>query len=191
MAGGVELGARLLTLAVVAAATVVALTHWAVRRRHLSAFGPLPRLVRRTSDPLLKPLESRLVRSGRNPQDATLWLLGLSVGAGILLLSLIGWLLDGVSAILFLQSAGPWALARFAVNTVTQLLMLAILVRVIASWFGRGTHTPWLRPVYLATDWLIEPIRRRMPATGMLDLSPIVAYFVLILLRAVVLLLIP
>lgn len=191
MAGGVELGARLLTLAVVAGTTVVALTHWAVRRRHLSAFGSLPRLVRRTSDPVLKPLEARLVRSGRNPQDAPLWLVGLSIGAGILLLSVTAWLIDGINAVVLLRSAGPAALARFAVNTITQLLMLAILIRVIASWFGYGAYTRWLRPVYRATDWLVEPIRRRLPTIGPLDLSPIVAYFVLFMLRAILLILLP
>jgi YggT family protein len=191
VAGGVELVARLLTLGVVAAATVVALTHWAVRRRHLSAFSPLPRLVRRTSDPIVKPLEARLVRWGRNPQDATLWLLGFAVGAGILLLSLTSWLTGWIGEVLWLRTAGVSAWAHFVVNSVTQVLMLAILVRVIGSWLGYGPYTRWIRPAYVLTDWLVEPIRRRLPTLGPIDLSPIVAYFALFVLRGLLVLLIP
>ncbi|NOT09343.1 MAG: YggT family protein [Gemmatimonadales bacterium] len=61
--------------------------------------------------------------------------------------------------------------------------MAAIAVRVVGSWIGFGRYARWMRPAYLLTDWLIEPIRRRLPAFGMLDLSPIVAYFALWLLR--------
>jgi uncharacterized protein YggT (Ycf19 family) len=42
------------------------------------------------------------------------------------------------------------------------------------------------RPAWLLTDWLVEPIRRRLPPFGPLDLSPLVAYFALVLLRALV-----
>jgi len=191
IAAAVESGARLLVLVAAGATAVVAATHWAVRRRHLSAFGALPRAVRRFSDPMLRPIEHRLVRWGRNPQDAPLWLLGLTVGAGILGLSLLSWLSGWIEQILWLGQAGPAAWVRFVVASVTQLMMLAILVRVIASWFGVPSFATWLRPAVLLTDWLLEPIRRRLPPMGPLDLSPIVGYFALIILRAVLLALLP
>lgn len=191
MAGAVELAARWLVLTMAAAAAVVALTHWAVRRRHLSAFGPLPRLVRRVSDPILRPLERRLVRGGRNPQDASVWLVGLVVGGGILLLSITGWLTRWIASILLLRTAGLSALVQFTIDSLTQVLMLAIVVRVIASWLGRGEYTRWLRPVYWLTDWLIVPIRRRLPSFGPVDLSPFVAYFALFLGRTILVTLLP
>ena len=40
--------------------------------------------------------------------------------------------------------------------------------------------------VFALTDWLILPIARRLPPMGTLDLSPFVAYLVLLLLRAFV-----
>lgn len=187
----VETVARYVVLAGVAGALVVTATHWAVRAGHLGAFGPLPRGVRRLSDPLLRPLERRLVRWGRNPQDAPLWLLGASIFGGILVLSLIGWLLGWVSQVRLLMGGGPTDWLRFAVAGVTQLLMLALIVRVIASWFGFGAYTRWLRPAYWLTDWLLTPIQRRLPPMGALDLSPLVAYFALFLLRGILLALIP
>jgi YggT family protein len=65
--------------------------------------------------------------------------------------------------------------------------MAAILVRVIASWFGISPYSRWMRPVMVLTDWLIDPIRRLMPPVGMIDLSPMVAWLLLWIARGVVL----
>ncbi|HXE57295.1 MAG TPA: YggT family protein [Gemmatimonadales bacterium] len=168
-------------------AVVIALTHWAVRRRRLSPFGPVPRLVRRASDPILIPLERRVIRLGGSPQDAPLWLLGIVIVAGLILLSLLNWLVGTVVTVAAIAHAGPRAIARFAVGLVFTLLMAAILVRVIGSWFGIGRYRSWMRPVYLLTDWIVEPIRRVLPPLGFIDLSPMVAWLVLLVLRGIVL----
>lgn len=86
-----------------------------------------------------------------------------------------------------LAGASPRAWARWLVNTAFQVIMLALIVRVVASWFGHGPYTRWLRPAYLLTDWLVTPIRRFLPPFGMIDLSPLVAYVALILLRGLLL----
>jgi YggT family protein len=182
-----ELLARYAVLLGVAGTAVVALTQWAVRQRHLEPFGALPRTVRRLSDPLVTRVERRLVRWGKNPQDAPLWLLGFTIIGGILLLSLLGWLTGWISQLILLAGASPRAWARWGVNTAFQIVMLALIVRVVASWFGKGPYTPWLRLAYRLTDWLVNPIRRLLPPFGMIDLSPLVAYVALILLRGLLL----
>ena len=70
---------------------------------------------------------------------------------------------------------------------LTRLTRLALLVRVISSWFGISPYRPWMRPVMALTDWLIEPIRRILPPLGMIDFSPLVAWLALSLLRNFVL----
>ncbi len=167
-------------------ATVVALTHWAVRRRKIGPFGFWPRAVRRLSDPIILPLERRVVRFGGNPQDAPLWLLGIVVLGGLLLLSLIGWLLGMAGSLSALAHAQPRDWLRFAVSGAFALVMAAIFIRVIASWFGIGPYRPWMRPLVLLTDWIIEPIRRLLPPTGMIDFSPMVAWLVLWLARGLI-----
>ena len=72
-----DTAARVIVVVALVYASVVALTHWAVRRRKIGPFGPWPRLVRRLSDPVLLPLERRVIRFGGSPQDAPLWLLGI------------------------------------------------------------------------------------------------------------------
>lgn len=174
---------RILVVAALAYASAVALTHWAVRSRRLTPFGAWPRFVRRASDPVLVPLERRVIRAGGSPQDAPLWLVGIVVAGGLLLLSLIGWL-QGFAGTLILQAgAGPQGWLRLGLSALFTVLMVALFVRVISSWFGIAPYGSWMRPVMLLTDWIILPIRRILPPLGMIDFSPLVAWLVLSLLR--------
>jgi len=43
-----------------------------------------------------------------------------------------------------------------------------------------------MRPFYLLTDWLIDPIRRILPPFGIIDFSPMVAWLVLYVVRGFV-----
>ena len=70
---------------------------------------------------------------------------------------------------------------------LVSLVMAAILVRVIASWFGISPYRRWMRPVVLLSDWIIEPIRRILPPMGMIDFSPMVAWLVLWVARGLLL----
>jgi YggT family protein len=178
-----DIVARVLVVCALAYASTVGLTHWAVRSRRLNPFGAWPRLVRRASDPILLPLERRVVRSGGSPQDAPLWLVGIVVLGGLLLLTLVHWLAGVVVSLKVVAYAGPRALARFLVDAVFSLLMGAIFVRVIASWLGVSPYNRWIRPVVAVTDWIIQPIRRVLPPLGMIDMSPMVAWLILYVVR--------
>ena len=182
-----DLVARTLVVVGLVYASAVALTHWAVRSRRITPFGAWPRFMRRASDPVLLPLERRIVRSGGSPQDAPLWLLGIVVAGGLLGLTLVHWLAGFVATLGYLAESGPRAWARFLVSTLFSVLMIALFVRVIASWFGVSPYRPWMRLAMALTDWLIQPIRRILPPVGMLDFSPLVAWLVLSLLRGFVL----
>jgi YggT family protein len=178
--------ARILVVAALVYATAVAVTAWAVRTQRINPFGPWPRLVRKVSDPVLRPLERRVVRMGGNPQDASLWLIGIVVAGGLILISLVQWLIGFSLTIAVLGQSGPRAWVRVAVNAVFSLLMLALFIRVIASWFAISPSSGFIRPIMAMTDWLIDPIRRLLPPTGMIDFSPMVAWLVLWLARSVV-----
>lgn len=183
VAVAVELAVRVLVVAALAYAVVVGLTHWAVQNRRLQPFGAFPRTVRRISDPVLEPIERRLVRRGRNPQDAPLWLFGLVVVAGLLLITLVRWLIATIWRLAHLSDLGAEALIVTLVGWAFGLMIIALIVRVVSSWFGVSPYASWMRPVVALTEWLLAPIRRRMPPLGMVDLSPLVAYLILVLLR--------
>jgi YggT family protein len=155
-----------------------------VRSRRITPFGAWPRFMRRVSDPVLLPLERRVVRAGGSPQDAPLWLGGIVIVGGLLLLSLVQWLAGAVAELAIMAQSGPRELVRFLVSGVFTLLMVALLIRVIGSWFGISPYRRWMRPVMLLTDWIIEPIRRVLPPFGMIDFSPLVAWLVLSIVRS-------
>jgi len=179
-----DLVARVLVVAALVYSSAVALTHWALRSRRITPFGAWPRFIRRASDPVLLPLERRVIRAGGNPQDAPLWLVGIVVAGGLLLLTLMGWLHGFAGTLSLLAESGPRAWLAFALSGVFTLLMIALFVLVIASWFGISPYHSWMRPVMLLTDWIVEPIRRILPPLGMIDFSPLVAWLVLSLLRS-------
>jgi YggT family protein len=162
-----------------ALAVLVALGSWLVRTRRLSPFGPVGRALRQLTDPLMRPVERRVVRVGGNPVQAGWWLVIGTAVLGILVISLAQWLLTSWYSITGAAQAGGRGVLVLAVSVVYDLLFFAILIRVVASWLGRGRYTKWLRPFYWLTDWLVEPIRRILPATGPFDFSPLVALLVL------------
>src|SRR5881397_1987965 len=59
---------RYLVFAAFAASVLTALASWLVRTRRISPFGALGRTLRAASDPLIRPIEARLVRAGGNRQ---------------------------------------------------------------------------------------------------------------------------
>jgi YggT family protein len=181
------LASRVVVIIALAYASTVALTHWAVRSRRITPFGAWPRFMRRASDPVLLPLEHRIVRSGGSPQDAPLWLVGIVIVGGLLLLSLVQWLAGFAASLEVVAQSGARAWGRFLVSGLFSILMVALFVRVISSWFGISPYRPWMRPVMLLTDWIIDPIRRILPPFGLMDFSPLVAWLVLSLLRGFVL----
>lgn len=176
----------LLKLAVLAAfvfASLLALASWAVRSGRLSPFGRLARLARRLGDPVLRPLERRLVRGGANPQDAPLWLFWIVLIGGLLVLGLTTWLIDLAADLSASVQAGPLGILFFLLNGIFDLLIGALFVRVIASWFQISPYGRIMRGILGLTDWIISPLRRIIPPIGMIDLTPMVAFFLLIVAR--------
>ena len=179
--------ARIIIIAALVSSAIVAATHWTVRRRTLSPFGAWPRLVRRISDPVLRPFERRIMRAGGNPQDAPLWLFLAVLIGGLLVLTSLKWATGFAQGLVALADASPRDWLRTTIGLAVDLLMGALLVRVVASWVGISAYARWMRPVAWLTDWLLDPIRRRLPATGPIDFSPMVAWLVLWLVRVLLL----
>ena len=177
---------RVLIVAALAGGAAVAATHWAVRSKRLNAFGAWPRFVRRSSDPLLQPLERRIVRMGGNPQNAPFWLLGLVVAIGLVAIGLFRWVAGMALALGVLAESGPEAWAAALLRVAFSLVKFALIVRVIASWFGLSPFSRWMRPVILLTDWIIRPLRRVVPPLGAIDITPLVAWLILIVVEGVV-----
>ncbi len=65
------------------------------------------------------------------------------------------------------------------VNVLFTVLTMAVFARVLLSWFPIRPDNPIVVLIYEITDPIIRPLRRIVPSLGMLDLTPIVAMFLL------------
>ena len=62
---------------------IVAATHWAVTRGHLSPFGVWSRGVRELAEPIIRPTEKAVIARGGDPRQAPYWLLGAGMIGGL------------------------------------------------------------------------------------------------------------
>jgi YggT family protein len=178
---------RYTVFGLVALAALAALAAVLVQRRVLNPFGRPARTLRDLTDPVLKPIERRVLRSGGNPQSAPLWLVGGALLAGILAVTTADWVAGEVQLLIAALDGGARSIAWLVADWAFNILMFALIVRVLGSWIGIGPYNKWMRPFYLMTEWLLAPLRRVLPPLGMMDFSPLVAWFLLSLLRRAVL----
>jgi YggT family protein len=157
---------------------VIAVLDWAVRTRQINPFSPVARFCRRVIDPMLVPIESRVVRAGGMPTQAPWWALAAVVVIGVLLIVLLQWIRATALSLEFAATQGGAGIAILLLQWVFELLKIALIVRVIVSWIGMR-YSWWSRTAYALTDWLVKPIARVLPPFGMMDFSPLVAYFLL------------
>ena len=169
---------RIVLLIVGAVFLAIAIVDWAVRTRRINPFSPVARFCRRAIDPLLAPIESRVVRSGGVPSQAPWWGLAAVVVAGVLLIVLLQWIRGAALSISFAASAGGMGVAALVVESAFEVLKFALIVRVLVSWIGMR-YSWWARAAYSLTDWLVKPIARVLPPFGMMDFSPLAAYVVI------------
>lgn len=174
-----------LVLAVVL--TAVAAIDWMVRTRRLNPFSSTARLFRQHIDPLFVPVERRVIRAGGLPSSAPWWALAGVVVAGIIVLSLIGFLRELVVSAALAGRAGPVGFAKLIIGWVFGILRLAIIVRVISSWFSVSPYSKWVRWSYTLSEPIIRPLRSVIPPLGMIDITPLVAFFALLLLEGLIL----
>ena len=174
---------RFVVLAVFLLAVLVAVMSWLVRTRRVSPFSAVGRGLRQMTDPLLHPIERLVVRRGGNPVQAGWWLVIIVAVIGVLVVSLAQWFVASWYDLSGAARVGPRALIALGVGVIYDVLFVAILLRVIGSWLGAFQYSPWMRPVYWLTDWIVVPIRRLLPPIGMFDFSPLVALLLLWVLK--------
>ncbi len=69
--------------------------------------------------------------------------------------------------------------------TLLQILQMLILVRVVMSWVvSPASRNPLVEFVRAVTDPILRPIQSVLPNTGPIDLSPMVALFLIFFLQS-------
>jgi YggT family protein len=78
------------------------------------------------------------------------------------------------------------AIAYLLVDGLFTCYMIMLIARVLGSWFPQVQEHPVFRFIAFYTDPYLNFFRRIIPPLGMVDISPIVAFFALQLLELIV-----
>jgi YggT family protein len=177
-------GVRYALFWVAVIAAIIALVDWAVRTRRLNPFGPVARFCRRFIDPLMVPVERRIIRAGGQPSSAPWWTLVFVVVGGLLLVTVLNFLGSFLVSLLWGLS-GPGRLGVLLLSWTFGLIRIALIARVLSSWFQISPYSKWIRWSYVLTEWLLAPLRRVIPTMGPVDITPIIAFFLISLIQNV------
>lgn len=176
-------GVRVALLYAAVVLAFVCAIDWAVRTRRISPFSRIARFFRARIDPLMVPVERVILRAGGTPSSAAWWTLVALILFGILLITLLQFA-GGILTQVVFGINEPRSIPLLLVSWAFSVLRLALLVRVISSWLPISPYSRWLRWSYVLTEWMIAPLRRIIPLIGMIDITPIIAWFLLNLIQS-------
>ena len=73
------------------------------------------------------------------------------------------------------------------INIVFEILTYIIFIRVILSWFSHNPYQPVIKWIYKISDFVLSPIRNVLSPIGGIDISPIIAIFIIQLIKNIIL----
>lgn len=171
--------ARVVILGLAFAFALFCILDWLVRTRRLNLFGATARFTRTRIDPFLAPIERRVVSAGGNPASAPLWALAAVVIGGILIITLLDFIRAQVFGLTFAVQSGPRGIFRLIVSWAFDFLRIALLVRVVSSWLPVSPYSKWIHWSFVVSEPILRPLRQVIPTLGMIDITPIIAYFLI------------
>lgn len=71
-------------------------------------------------------------------------------------------------------------------NGLLTIYKYILLASVVISWINADPYNPIVNFIYRVTEPVLRRVRRYMPNTGMVDLSPIVVFILIFLVQIIV-----
>lgn len=152
---------------------------WATRTRRISPFTPLGRFAREKVDPFLRPVEGPVLNAGGSPTTVPWWGLAAFIVLGILVQSLLGYVISILASTAVGLVSGPRGALRALAQLTFAVLQIALMIRVLSSWFGALARSRWLRWTYTITEPLLAPLRSVIPSLGPFDITPLILYYLI------------
>ena len=153
----------------------VAMLRFLLQLTKADFYNPVSQFVVKVTSPVLMPLR-RFIPGFRGMDISSLVLAWLVKTAVLFLVGLLAGL--GLASI----GAVIWSIPALVELTI-DVFIYAVIVRVILSWVNPNPSNPMVRLIERLTDPVMEPVQRRLPAIGGLDLSPIAVTIGLVLLQ--------
>lgn len=148
------------------------------------------RNMRRATDPIIAPVRRMLIAFRLDPKVAPFIVVILMIVIGYLIVQIAGTLLNTIAGIVYAVTArrlgAPVGIAGYLLFGFLGLYTLAIFVRIVLAWFSTSYANPFMRFLVRLTEPLLAPLRRMLPTVGMFDISPIVAFLIVMVCQAAV-----
>jgi len=153
----------------------------------LNPFAWTSRTIRRLSDGLVIPMRGGLRGFGVDTKFAPLVVILISILLGYFLIQLVSTIAVMVAGVMDSVRLGAffWVLGFFLYGLLS-IYALLILIRVIFSWAMLSYSNRIMRFLVDVTEPLLGPLRRVIPPLGRFDISPIVAWLIVLLFQAAV-----
>ncbi|WP_250656410.1 YggT family protein [Alkalimarinus coralli] len=142
-------------------------------------YNPISQFILKATNPLLMPI--RRVVPGIGGVDTSSLLLALAVQMlGALLAILIsGGAIDPIKLVI-------WSVLLI-LNLFLQIYFFSLIIMVIVSWIAPQSHNPAIILIHQLLAPVTNPIRKMLPDMGGIDISPIFVFFIIMILKKVLL----
>jgi YggT family protein len=144
-------------------------------------YNPITQFAVKATNPLLRPL--RRIIPGWGGLDGAALVLAIIIQAITFYLILIA--MSGGA-----PSINPLTLLTWSALNVLDLIVTiyfwSVIAVVVVSWIAPGSNHPAIQLVAQITEPVMRPVRNLMPSMGGLDLSPIIVFLILNVVRVVI-----
>jgi YggT family protein len=174
-------------VAAITAVIVLMLARFILNYADVNPFSRPVLFIRGLTDRFVNPVRRALMGFGIQPNGAPLVVVLLTILLGYFALELVASLLNTVAGVLLsLTRGGVIALFGYLLYGMLSLYSLFIFIRIIFSWGQVSYANPLMRFLVRATDPVLVPLRQMIPPLGMFDISPIVAFIIIMLFQTAI-----
>jgi YggT family protein len=153
----------------------------------LNPFAWTSRTVRRLTDGFVMPVRGGLRQLGVDPKFAPLVVILLVIVVGYFVAQLVGTIVTTIIGVWdSIRVGGVITAIGYIIYGLLSVYLILIIARVVFSWGQISYRNRVMRFLVNATEPLLGPLRRMLPPLGWIDISPLVATLIILLLRVAV-----
>jgi len=139
---------------------------------HADYYNPISQAIARLTNVPVVALSRAIPRAGKLDISALLYALAIKLGVILALLLLLGAGFPNILALVIHAAAG-------ILDTILTIYFWAVLASVIISWVAPGSYHPGPQIIQQLTEPVFNLARKVIPPIGGLDLSPILIFIII------------
>jgi len=174
-------------IAVIIATILLMVLRLIVLQADLNPFSWISLTVRRLTDGIVSPIRRGLVGFGIDPKFSPLVVILITILLGWFVLQLVASIANTIIGVLVsIQTGSVIPIFGYVLYGLIDFYMVLIFIRIIFSWAMVSYSNRVMRFLVNTTEPLLGPLRRMIPPVLMFDISPIVAFLILMLFKAAI-----